>query len=143
MTIFEVPYLTNPDILEYPNDTWTGQDLRKVHIFAAAYYYSDKRNPVYLDKALYFENDILNRLNSSSTKTYTRILALILQNYDALDFYMNKINISSFKGPEFVWPIARYERRPALLAFLTVILNRISKFSLMNEVNWLKKRIRK
>ena len=143
MTVFEVPYLTNPDILEYPNDTWTGQDLRKVHIFAAAYYYSDKSNPVYLDKALYFENDILNRLNSSSSKTYTRILALILQNYDALDFNKNKINISSFKGPGFVWPIARYEGRPALLALLTVILNRISKFSLMNEVNWLKKRLKK
>jgi hypothetical protein len=143
MTIFEVPYLTNPDILEYPNDTWTGQDLRKVHIFAAAYYYSSKSNQVYLDRALYFENDILNRLNSSSTKTYTRIMALVLQNHGALDFYKNKTNISSFKCPKFVWPRAHYEGKLVLLTFLTLMLNRISKFSLMNEVNWLKKRLKK
>jgi hypothetical protein len=143
MTIFEVPYLTNPDILEYPNDTWTGQDLRKVHIFAAAYYYSAKSSQVYLDKALYFENDILNRLNSSSTKTYTRIMALILQNYGALDFYTNKTNIPSFKCPRFGWPKAHYEGKPILLGFISMMLNRISKFSLMNEVNWLKTRLKK
>jgi hypothetical protein len=143
MTVFETPYLTNPDILEYPNDTWTAQDLRKVHIFAATYYYSSMNNQVYLDKAIFFENDILNRLNSSPTKSYTRIMVLVLQNYGALDFYKKKTNNSSIKGPRFIWPKAKYDEKPFIIAFLMMILKRISKFSLTNEVTWLKKRINK
>ncbi|MCF2947740.1 hypothetical protein L0668_06460 [Paraglaciecola aquimarina] len=141
MTVYENPYLEKPDILEYPNDTWTAQDLRKVQIFAAAYYYSPIENIVFLNKAKYFQDDILNRLNSSATKTYTRIMVLILQNYGFLDLYKNKLEISPYKQVNFNWPKAEYEKKSLLSGALTQLLKRLSKLSIKSEVNWLKKRL--
>lgn len=141
MTLHEAPYLQNPDILEYPNDTWTAQDLRKVHVFAAAHYYSHQDSQVFLDKAQYFENDVLQRLNRSTTKTYTRIMVLVMQNYGTIDFYQHKQKSTPFKNPQFNWQKAQYQNKSIASGFMTLLLKRLMKLSLKGEVQWLKKRI--
>lgn len=142
MAIHEYPYLEKPEILEYPNDTWTAQDLRKVHVFAAAYYYSPNKNYVFLEKAQFFENDILNRLNSSATKTYTRILVLVLQNYGYLNLYTCKTAPYQYKHVSFDWPKAKYQQTSNLGGLVLKMLKRLSKLSIKAELDWLKKRLK-
>lgn len=138
----EKPYLDNPDILEYPNDTWTAQDLRKANVLAAASYYASSNHQIYLDKALFFENEVANRLNSSETKTYTRIMVLILQNCGVVDYFRNLAKLAELKPYKLQWSKAEYEDRNLIVGFIKSLTKRLLKLSIKNEINWLKKRLK-
>jgi hypothetical protein len=78
----EQPYLMNEDKLEYPNDTWTAQDLRKIMVLTVAKPYADTNE---LAKNIQLKIDSLTqyvepKLASSSEKDSARILALVMQN---------------------------------------------------------------
>ena len=75
----EQPYLANKDVLEYPNDTWTGQDLRKIHVLLCGYELT--KSQAMLNKAHALSTVIYPALLASTECTYTRIQALIMQNY--------------------------------------------------------------
>jgi hypothetical protein len=75
----EQPYLANKDVLEYPNDTWTGQDLRKIHVLLCAHELTHTKSM--LDKAHALTADIYPALLNSKESAFTRIQALIMQNY--------------------------------------------------------------
>ena len=141
MVKHEYMYLDKPDILEYPNDTWTAQDLRKATVFAAAHYFSPQHEQIYLDKAEYFENQVSSRLNSSATKTYTRIMVLVLQNCGQVDFYKNLPKPADLKLYQDNWPAPRYGNRGLVSSFVTNMAKRLCRLSLKNEINWLKKRL--
>ncbi|WP_340679153.1 hypothetical protein [Paraglaciecola sp.] len=142
MVKHEYMYLDKPDILEYPNDTWTAQDLRKATIFAAAYYFSPLSERVYLDKAEYFENEVVSRLNSSASKTYTRIMVLVLQNCGLVGFYKNLPKQVGLNNYQQNWPASYYANRGLFMSFSKVALKRLMSLSLKNEINWLKKRLK-
>ena len=78
----ENTYLSNPDILEFPNETWSGQDLRKVCIlsfampFLAGEWQTKARNTL-----LHIAEEIQTRLSNSNEKDNTRVLSLMMQNY--------------------------------------------------------------
>ncbi len=78
----EYPYLDKPDKLEYPNETWAAQDLRKSNVFKYAAKYSE--NPLrqlFLDKSEFFFKEAIRYLFSfDKTKTLTRPLALLMTN---------------------------------------------------------------
>ena len=78
----EYPYLDKPDILEYPNETWAAQDLRKSVIFyQAARYTSDKhQQELFVQKARFFYDYAEKELKKYLSSKYTRPVALILQN---------------------------------------------------------------
>ncbi len=88
ITEHEDSYLANPDVLEYPNDTWTGQDLRKLHILFAAHAITHSEpmessaptSSIFNEKASTLSKAIYQGLNISSEAHYTRIQALIMQN---------------------------------------------------------------
>jgi hypothetical protein len=75
----ETYYLANKAVLEYPNDTWTGQDLRKIKILLCAYEISENNST--LQKANELIDFVYPTLLASEEKIYTRIQALIMQNY--------------------------------------------------------------
>jgi hypothetical protein len=141
MVAHEYPYLDKPDILEYPNDTWTAQDLRKSHVFAAAYYYSNNHQDDYLTKAKFFEKYVADELNSSDTKTYTRILVLLMQNCGAVDFYEKKPLTIEFKQKRDFWPQADYQTTSLNKGLVSTLGKRLLKISFKNERDWLKKRL--
>lgn len=78
----EYPYLDKPEILEYPNETWSAQDLRKSVIFyQAARYTSDKsQQDLFVQKSRFFYGYAENELKKHESSKYTRPVALILQN---------------------------------------------------------------
>jgi hypothetical protein len=140
MLIHEYPYLEKPDILEYPNDTWTAQELRKAHVLAAAYYYSPDKNNKYMVKAQFFQQYVTDKLNDADTKSYTRILVLVMQNQGAVTFYQLREKSITFETRS-TWAVATYHRTPIHIGLAKVIFKRIIKFSLKNELDWLKKRL--
>lgn len=74
----EQPYLLSKDKLEYPNDTWTGQDLRKVQLLLCAHAISKDEKAK--QKANELQDYIHKTLLQSDERTYTRIQALLMQN---------------------------------------------------------------
>jgi len=81
-------YLETPDKLEFPNDTWTAQDLRKIQVLGcAALLVSKEDSAFFLNKAKNFQDYVSDKLTSSKENQYTRILVLMMQNYGALSIY--------------------------------------------------------
>ena len=78
MAVNEQPYLLNPDILEFPNNTWTAQDLRKVNILLFANLLEQKAS--YLQKANSIYEFIVKALNQDANNHYCRILCILMQN---------------------------------------------------------------
>jgi hypothetical protein len=77
----ERPYLDHPEILEYPNETWAAQDMRKADVFcwAARYAPSDERAR-FLERADFFFDYAVSTLTTMPTRTLARPMVLLLSN---------------------------------------------------------------
>ena len=132
----EAPYLSQKERLEYPNDTWTAQDLRKVNLLcSAAFFATGTKRDSYIKKAEYLQNWIENKLSSSDENTYTRVLVLMMQNYGSLQLLKHSkltLNTPTSKGvvPKSMSP--SYSAR---------CLRFIKQYSIRKEKNQLVKRI--
>ncbi|MFT6953279.1 MAG: hypothetical protein ACJAY1_000371 [Glaciecola sp.] len=78
----EQPYLENHQKLEYPNDTWSAQDLRKIMVLKIALNYV---NTPHLKRSIRQKINSLtayveDKLGNSDEKEFTRVLALVMQN---------------------------------------------------------------
>jgi hypothetical protein len=78
----EYVYLEKPELLEYPNETWAAQELRKsVIFFCATRYTKDERQQArYVTKSRYFFNSAADGLSRNKNSGLTRPVALMLQN---------------------------------------------------------------
>ncbi|MEA3467742.1 MAG: hypothetical protein U9R57_05890, partial [Thermodesulfobacteriota bacterium] len=77
----EYLYLETPQKLEYPNETWAAQEIRKCNVLLYAAKYSDQKDrQLYLDKAMFFFQGCLRQLQSQKTRDLTRPITLLLQN---------------------------------------------------------------
>ncbi|MBF7072171.1 hypothetical protein ISG33_01985 [Glaciecola sp. MH2013] len=92
----EQVYLHNSDKLEYPNDTWTAQDLRKVQVLKVAIGYAenDELREQMQDKINEIQRFVEKKLSQSEEKEYTRILALLMQNAND-DFHLYHQHVES------------------------------------------------
>ncbi len=77
----EQPYLEQPDKLEYPNDTWAAQEIRKANVLYAAYLYAVEDRQAFLKRACFFRDYVVRTLSKSDTLYFARIQALLLQNH--------------------------------------------------------------
>lgn len=82
MVKHEYSYLDKSEILEYPNETWAAQDLRKSVIFyQAARYTSDKnQQDLFVQKSRFFYKYAEQELKLHESSKFTRPVALMLQN---------------------------------------------------------------
>ena len=77
----EYPYLDKPEILEYPNETWATQDLRKSVIFYhAARFSPSEKCDSFLGKSRYFFQVASEQLGLHETNRFARPVTLMLQN---------------------------------------------------------------
>ncbi|GMM71813.1 hypothetical protein MTsDn5_17650 [Alteromonas gracilis] len=83
----EYAYLDKPEILEFPNETWTGQDLRKLCLFAFAKPYMPTFAQAIEQKKQSLQHQIIDRLSNTEESQTTRVLCLIMQNmnFDAYE----------------------------------------------------------
>ncbi|MFC1751090.1 hypothetical protein ACFL2V_20060, partial [Pseudomonadota bacterium] len=144
MLLNEYPYLEKPERLEFVNDTWTAQDLRKTHVLSAAFYYSPDNKKTYLDKASDIQEYVITALSASEQLSYTRIQVLLMQNHGPMEYYAQKQRTSDFAEKRNNWPQADYQHPQGLLAGVSkALIKRLCKLSIGNEINWLRKRIGK
>lgn len=138
----EVPYLENADRLDYPNATWTAQDVRKIHIFYAAYKYALKDRSVFLERARYIRDYVADKLANESTLHYARIQILLLQNHgpsahidmDSLPYPgIREITITDQDGC-FHTPKTHLKHIAGTWASC------LTKFRISNELRWIKTR---
>ncbi len=79
MAEHEVPTLSRPEILEYPNETWAAQDMRKCEVFLfAAKHATPVERAKFLERAEFFFRDSVARLSAFETRTLARPVVLML-----------------------------------------------------------------
>ena len=77
----EYPYLDKPEILEFPNETWSGQEMRKCEVFQwAAKHATGDRRESYLAKAQFFFDVACQQLSESPRRSLCRPVALLMAN---------------------------------------------------------------
>lgn len=141
----ETPYLSRPDRLIYPNDTWIAQDIRKANVFYAAYRYATDDRNVLLIKARYFRDYVLKALSESDTLHFSRMQILMLQNHGPSGL-MDTV-AESYTGLDSL-PVHEDLRKGCfytLPGFIIGVLGQLTrgvrKFSLAREVRWVRARI--
>ncbi|HEX4613916.1 MAG TPA: hypothetical protein VH092_37390, partial [Urbifossiella sp.] len=79
MAAHEVPTLSRPEILEYPNETWAAQDVRKFEVLRlAARHAAGAERDRFRERAAFFLTDSLTRLAAFPTRTLARPVVLLL-----------------------------------------------------------------
>ena len=140
----ESPFLQNPENLEYPNHTWTAQDLRKASIFYIASLYSDDKKTKYLEAAHFYVRFVEDTLKNEETRYYSRILILLMQNHiqeSSLDYDAARLlrNLSTSKSYS---PAPLYSFSGILMRVFRDIGSRLIKLSFKNERRWLSFRMK-
>ncbi len=80
MTTNERPILDTPEKLQYPNETWAAQDMRKVEVFQyAAKHASGVEKAKYLERASWFFDYVQNTLSEFETKSLCRPVILMMK----------------------------------------------------------------
>ncbi len=88
MVEHEYPYLSKPELLEYPTETWAAQDMRKCEIFhQAALHCEDAERQRFRERADYFFDYAVNTLSQMPTKTLCRPVVLLLNYGFAHDWF--------------------------------------------------------
>ncbi|WP_017444348.1 hypothetical protein [Gayadomonas joobiniege] len=141
MLVHETPYLDKPDILEYPNHTWTGQEMRKVQVFVWAALYADNldlRSHCW-QKALSFSQRIAADLAQTTETQDTRILALLMQNHGFVE-YFEQNEFPPISKPRQTYAIKKWSKAVSGRYVVSEFWHRLKKLSIKREVHWLAKR---
>lgn len=89
MAAHEHPILDKPDELEYPNETWAAQDVRKSDVFLFAALHSEGEERVrFVERSRSFLERSLESLATFPTKSYVRPV-ILLMHYGPMAFWWN------------------------------------------------------
>lgn len=138
----EYPYLDKESELEYPNETWPAQDLRKSCVlFFAAKHATGELSKKYFDKALYFNKYAIKKLNEFDTKLLARPAALLMQNRWMYSYFAenpgkhNKNHDQAFDLSQHNEYWTRYQ---IIKNIITDFFITLKKFSFKKEYHWFK-----
>ena len=146
MAEHEYQYLAKPEKLEFPNETWAAQELRKAVVFydAARYCHERERQRLFLEKANEFYNDACAELKRHPTSSLTRPVALILQNGWIGAALEEEKELALFEPPDVAIskkPMPVMSIKSILLYMLKDIVFSLQYTSLTKELRWLKSRV--
>lgn len=137
MAEHERPYLTKPEILEFPNETWTAQDLRKVNVLLYASKFAPEKSQTYTEKALEIRTYLVEQLSNFENNHYCRILCLLMQNEGMLAYCKSTREYDE----QVIQTNSIYARQSSWK--LKELLSRVRKSSIKKEFNWLAARSQK
>ncbi|MDP7032264.1 MAG: hypothetical protein QF904_08210 [Gemmatimonadota bacterium] len=81
MAAHEHPILDKPGQLEYPNETWPAQDIRKSDVFCyAALHANDAERESFVERARFFFRSAVESVDSFPTRGYARPVILLMKN---------------------------------------------------------------
>jgi len=143
MARHEAPFLVRSGQMEFANDTWTAQDIRKVMLMYQAAIFDPIHETAYRNKALEWSDNLKKLLMESPERKFTRVQVILLQNYGPHHSYRFRLTDLALSTEK----VADLNEPPALS--LINLLSRISKkftISALNcrpskEKKWLKTRL--
>lgn len=139
-------YLGKPEKLEYPNETWAIQDMRKCNVLLyAAKYGKPRTRQMFMEKADYFYRGSVGQLKRFDTKSLTRPIILLIQNLMMYDYFRanESENIIIGELDEKTESIDGSGcTRKRLLNRYKRIVKSLRQFSIEREVEFIKWRIR-
>lgn len=141
----ETPYLSRPERLEYPNDTWVAQDIRKANVFYAAYRYAVDDRDILLIKARYFRDYVLQSLTESDTVHFARMQILMLQNHGPSGLMDTRAEpytgVAGTSAPVDVDQSCFLTWPGLMTRVMRQLLVGIRTFSLTREMRWVRARL--
>jgi hypothetical protein len=140
MAEHEQPYLERPEILEFPNNTWTAQDIRKVNLLMLAEYYSPEDNQSFRAKAQAIHDYVIEKLKSDPNSHYTRILAILMQNCGAYEYFMTLTEKPKFEKVKIYNDPDRDTRITAFRNLASETFKALYRLSPKKELLWLARR---
>jgi len=139
----ESPYLDKVEILEFPNDTWVAQEIRKLCIFIYAANYDQNLREQYCVRATEFLNYIVSMLAKSKESHYSRIQILLLQSYGP-HLWCGVDRMFDDRFADVTMPDFGSAPRTNVFRLIFTILKKLIKglsyFSIKGERAWLKTR---
>jgi hypothetical protein len=79
MAEYEYPYLSRPDLLEYPTETWAAQDMWKSDVFKfAALHATGAERDRFIERARFFFEECVRTLQTMPTRTLCRPVVLLM-----------------------------------------------------------------
>ncbi len=144
----EVPFLDQPSKLEFPNDTWTAQDVRKAMLlFQGADLFSNKAEEFHQSGERWL-NYVTHRLLTSEEHDFARIQVTLLQNAGPHSVgkptALNEKEVAQNYNDLNKWHLheqPRLGRRKASLKLLQRLLLGLRNLSLTKEKTWLSTRL--
>lgn len=77
----ECPFMADKSQLEFPNDTWTAQDIRKTMIMFQASELDHKNSGLYQEQGRKWLEEVTTTLRCSKEAHFSRILIILMQNH--------------------------------------------------------------
>ena len=144
----EYPYLDKPEKLEYPNETWPAQDLRKSCIFYFAAKYSEgELRDVLLTKGKFYYEYAIDKMSEFNTKTLARPLVLLLQNGYMHHYFSKKnhekVKVSIPEGSYFYNNDGNLTRYKIIRILFDQCKKILKSTSIKEEFNWVRNRLYK
>jgi len=137
----ETFYLDKPEQLEFPNDTWCAQELRKSNLFYFAYYFSEHEEDAYLTRAEEFYRYVTQRLQDSKEGQQTRVLALMMQNDGVRQKFLSKPRSDvEFESGQYA-AAPTFSPLRIVRTYLSDSAQILTKFSIKAEWNWISIRL--
>jgi len=136
-------YLDNPEQLEFPNDTWCAQEIRKANLFYYASYFSANETPEYIKKADKFHDYVTEHLSHSKEVHHTRILAILMQNDGVRQKFADKPRSPIAYQSKHYNTAPNYSVKKIILSYCKDTAVLLMKFSPSSEWQWIKHRLSK
>jgi len=140
----EQTYLSRKETLDYPNDTWVAQELRKANIlYYASSICPENQQKRYKEKADYFYNYVNKSLEESETKHFSRILAILMQNHGPHRYYsqIGTTTDSLAKEHDPTQAISPYiTLNQQVIQTLKYLISSLFSLSIKRELSWLRHR---
>ena len=136
----EQPFLESSEQLEFPNLTWVAQDLRKAYVLRVASSFKTHNQARFRSESVIYTEYTTQQLKRSKANHHARILVILLQNHlpsdrEVEDLFDNCIDLPS---PINYGQAPIYKLSTVLSSFVADILKCLRRFSLSNEIRWLK-----
>ena len=138
----EQPFLSQAALLDFPNETWAAQDIRKAWVLsAAAKLDSSAFRQEFEERSCAFESYVAGALNGRPNAAHTRIIVLLMQSRVADTRKMPSTETSNASGATFefasvpTWTITSF-----VMHLLTRFGSALLALSLRRELKWFRSR---
>jgi hypothetical protein len=144
----EYPYLEKPEILEFPNESWAAQEIRKSDVLAhAARYAPEMLRQRLLEKSRFFFEVCIHQLQNdfAETRDLTRVIATLMTNGMAhMDAFSQLACVEDIASMDIDYtlltPDASFQKN--IVSEQLKWFRMIKNTSFKKEFRWLRQRLR-